>query len=216
MGLIVKICGLKTSGSLTAAVTGGARYIGFVFCARSPRAITAEQAGKFISLLPEGVTSVGLFVDPDDMLLNATLAQAPLGMIQLHGDEAPERVAAIRQRYSRPVMKAIGVATATDLDIADRYDESADMLLFDAKPPRDGALPGGNGLPFSWDLLKGRSFKKPWMLAGGLTADNLADAVAASGAHLVDVSSGVEDAPGEKSVSKIKAFLEAAAKFSPQ
>jgi phosphoribosylanthranilate isomerase len=162
--------------------------------------------------VPSGVKRVALFVDADDAAIEAVLDAAPIDMLQFHGAETPERVADARWRFGRPVMKAISVAAPEDVSAAARYEEAADMLLFDAKPPRrTDALPGGNGLAFDWRLIAGRGWRLPWMLSGGLTADILAEAVSISGARAVDVSSGVERRPGEKDPDKIRAFLAAAA-----
>ena len=207
MILDVKICGITTEEAIDAAVEHGAAFIGLVFFARSPRCVTAERAAELLDLLPEDVIKVGLFVDPDDALLEEVLTHVRLDMVQLHGDESPARVMEIRQEFAIPVMKAILIATAADLDAADAYCDAADWLLFDARPPDGADRPGGNAAAFDWTLLKGRSWPLPWMLAGGLTADNVAEAARQSGAVAVDVSSGVEDRPGVKSAAKIKAFL---------
>lgn len=207
----VKICGLKTPQDIGAAVEAGAQYTGFVFFPKSPRAVSADQARDLAGHVPTGVMRVGLFVDPDDALLDDTLATVPLDMIQLHGKETPERVAQVKSRFGLPVMKAMGIAGAADLDQIWDYGLTADMLLVDAKPPRDAELPGGNGLAFDWRLLVGRRFLKPWLLAGGLTPDNVEQAIRLTGAPGVDVSSGVESAPGTKDPDLIRAFIRAAA-----
>jgi phosphoribosylanthranilate isomerase len=157
------------------------------------------------------VRKVGLLVDDNDARIAEILAGCDLDLLQLHGHETPERVAEIRARFGKPVIKVIPVSEAADLDRAAAYEDVADYLMFDAKPPKSmaNALPGGNALSFDWTLLAGRRFERPWLLAGGLTADNVIDAVRISGARMVDVSSGVEDRPGEKNISKIKAFLDA-------
>ncbi len=161
--------------------------------------------------MPRGITRVGLFVDADDATIAAVLAIAPLDLLQLHGSESPERVAAVKRRFARPVMKALPIAEPADVIAADAYLGVADRLLFDARPPRrPDALPGGNGLVFDWRLIAGREWSLPWMLSGGLTAANLAEAVRLTGARAVDVSSGVESAPGVKDAAKIAAFLAAA------
>ncbi len=212
MTVEAKICGVNAPEALDAAVRGGARYFGLNFYPPSPRSVTVAEAAALAARAPEGVTRVGLFVDPDDETLAATLARVPLDLLQLHGSEAPRRVAEIRARFARPVMKAIKVAQAADLDEVAAYAGVVDRLLFDAKAPKTmkGALPGGNALAFDWQLIAGRVWPRPWMLAGGLDAGNLADAVAVTGAGAVDVSSGVEDRPGRKSLDKIAAFLAAA------
>ncbi len=211
MPIAVKICGLNRPDAVAAAIEGGADFIGFVFYPRSPRAVTPAAAGHLIAGMSAPVVKVGLFVDADDATIAATLAAAPLDMLQLHGAETPARAAAIRARFGRPVMKVLAVAAPADVAAADAYVAVVDRLLFDAKPPDDpSALPGGNGLPFDWRLLAGRSWPVPWMLSGGLTAATLDAAVRLTGAPAVDVSSGVEDGPGRKSPAKIAAFLAAA------
>ncbi len=209
--IAVKICGLSDVASIDAAVANGASYVGLVFYPPSPRALTLEQARELSCHIPAEVKKVGLFVDPDDELLRNVLAQVPLDLIQLHGGETPARVSEIKTLTKLPVLKAIKVANASDLDAADAYDGVADMLLFDAKAPKDlaDALPGGNGLVFDWNLLAHCHWQRPWMLAGGLDAASVAQAVTISGARAVDVSSGVETAPGIKDPAAIKAFLDA-------
>lgn len=206
----VKICGLSQPEHVATAIEAGARYVGFVFFPKSPRAVTAEQAAELAADVPPGVARVGLFVDPDDALLHDTLAQVPLDIIQLHGRETPKRVAEVKARFGLPVMKAVGIATPADLDQLWDYGLVADMLLVDAKAPKDAVLPGGNGLAFDWRLLVGRRWLKPWLLAGGLTPDNVAEAVRLTGAAGVDVSSGVEIAPGAKDSALIRDFIAAA------
>ncbi|MBA4491845.1 phosphoribosylanthranilate isomerase [Paracoccus sp. S1E-3] len=206
----VKICGLTRPEHVAAAVEAGAGFVGFVFFSKSPRSLTPEAAAALALEVPAGVARVGLFVDPDDALLDAVLTQVPLDILQLHGGETPDRVAEIKARTGLPVMKAVGVAGPQDLDALWDYGLVADMLLVDAKAPKDAALPGGNGLAFDWRLLVGRKFLTPWMLAGGLTPDNVAEAVRLTGARIVDVSSGVESAPGEKDPALIRAFVAAA------
>ncbi len=208
MTVATKICGLTEPESLRAAVAGGARYVGFVFYPRSPRAIAPPMAAELARLLPTGVRSVGLFVDPDDEFLEHVTGQVPLDLIQLHGGETPRRIAEIKGRYALPVMKAIRVGGPEDLTAAMEAAEVSDRLLFDAKPPaKVSALPGGNGIAFDWTILAGRSWPRPWMLSGGLTADNVAEAVRVTGATEVDVSSGVEDRPGHKDPALVRAFL---------
>lgn len=206
----VKICGLTQRAHLTAAVEAGARYLGLVFFPRSPRAVTPARAAALTAEVPVGVARVGLFVDPEDALIDATLAQVPLDIIQLHGQETPDRVAAVRRLTGLPVMKAVGIASAEDLPQLTDYGLVADMLLVDAKPAPDAALPGGNGLAFDWRLLQGRRWLRPWMLAGGLTPANVAEAVRLTRAPAVDVSSGVESAPGVKDKRLIADFVAAA------
>ncbi len=212
MPIDVKICGLDRAESVDAAVSGGAKLVGFVFYPPSPRNLTPDQAADLLSRVPDSVLKVGLFVDPDDRDINAVLGAGKLDLIQLHGSETPVRVSAIKAYAGLPVMKVISLADEGDLKTAERYYPVADRLLFDAKPPKDmkNALPGGNALAFDWQLLSNADIPLPWMLAGGLTAENLAEAVDTSGATAVDVSSGVESAPGVKDVQKIQAFLKAA------
>jgi len=205
-----KICGLKTPETVAAAVDNGADFIGFNFFTRTPRYVEPEMAGALGRALPSRVVKTGLFVDDDDARIAAILDAAPLDLLQLHGSETPERVAAIKARFKLPVMKVIKVRDAADIARARDYETVADRLLFDAQPPKDmkNAMPGGNAVSFDWTLLEGFRSSLPWMLSGGLNAGNLSEAVKLSGAPAVDVSSGVEDRPGEKNPSKIKAFLE--------
>jgi phosphoribosylanthranilate isomerase len=213
MPVAVKICGLSSRAAIAAAVENGASHLGFNFYPPSPRAVDALSAGALMRAVPGGIVKVGLFVDASDETIAQVLAAAPLDMLQLHGDETPKRVKEIRRRFGLPVMKAVRLASATDVAAADAYLAVADRLLFDAKPPPEmkGVLPGGNAVSFDWSLIAGRAWALPWMLAGGLNGGNLAGAVAATGARTVDVSSGVEDSPGKKSPEKIAAFLKLAA-----
>lgn len=207
----VKICGLRTVADIMAAADAGASYVGFVFFEKSPRNVTLAQAAALAVEVPMGVAKVALVVNPDDAFLDDLTSQVPLDMLQLHGSETPERVAEVKARYGLPVMKAIGISTREDLDKIDAYSDVADQLLIDAKPPKDADLPGGNGNAFDWQLLADRKYwTKPWMLAGGLTMDNVASAIATTGARQVDLSSGVESAPGVKDPALIKAFIAAA------
>jgi len=211
MSVSAKICGLSSEAAVAAAVVGGAAYVGFVFYPPSPRAVSPQRAGELCRAVPAGVRRVGLFVDADDAALAAALDAAPLDLLQFHGAETPERVVEAKRRFGRAAMKAISVAGPEDVAAASRYEGAADMLLFDAKPPRRAdALPGGNGLAFDWQLIAGREWRLPWMLSGGLTAALLPEAVRISGATAVDVSSGVERKPGDKDPDKIRAFLEVA------
>lgn len=206
----VKICGLSSPESVAAAVDAGARYVGFVFFPKSPRNVSIEQARELALDVPAGVAKVALVVNADDAMLEALLETVPVDMLQLHGSETPERVAEIRSRFGLPVMKAVGVASAEDLPALDTYAEVADQLLLDAKAPKGYELPGGNGLSFDWRLIAGREFPVPWVLAGGLDPQNVAEAIRLTGARQVDVSSGVERAPGVKDLDRIAAFVEAA------
>lgn len=209
--IAVKICGLKEHEHIAVAADAGAAYIGFNFFPASPRYVSPERARDLAIETPMGVAKVGLVVDPDDALLDEITTLVPLDMIQLHGAESPERVAEIKARYGLPVIKVIGVSDADDLPAIDIYSEVADQLLIDAKPPKNAELPGGNGLTFDWRLLAGRKYwTKPWMLAGGLTVENVKQAMNLTGARQVDLSSGVESAPGVKDSGKIRAFIAAA------
>jgi phosphoribosylanthranilate isomerase len=212
MTVQAKICGLSTAEAVAAAAAGGARFVGFVFYPPSPRNVTLEQAAALAARVPAGITRVGLFVDAPDATLSAVLDRVPLDLLQFHGKETPRRVADVKARFRKAVMKVIPIAGPEDADAATPYLEVADWLLFDAKPPHAAAnaLPGGNGLAFDWQLLGGRSWSKPWMLSGGLTPKNVAEAVATTHARAVDVSTGVEIRPGIKDLSKISAFLAAA------
>lgn len=211
MDIRVKICGLSRPEDVTAAARAGAVYGGFVFFPKSPRAVSADVAQALAVDAPVGLAKVALVVDADDALIDEITTKVPLDMLQLHGKESPERVAELRARTGLPVMKAIGVSGEDDLPAIDVYSQVADQLLIDAKPPKDAVLPGGNGLSFDWRLLQGRKYwTKPWMLAGGLTPDNVAEAVRLTRARQVDVSSGVESAPGVKDAAKIDAFVAAA------
>lgn len=206
----VKICGLSDAASVEAAVTAGATYLGFVFFPKSPRAVTPEQAAALMADVPVGIARVGLFVNPSDEQLTTTLASAPLDIIQLHGQESPDRVARVKELTGLPVMKAIGISGPEDLPALIDYGLVADMLLVDAKAPKDAVLPGGNGLSFDWRLLVGRKWLRPWLLAGGLTPGNVAEAIRMTGARGVDVSSGVESEPGVKDANLIRSFINAA------
>jgi len=210
MALFTKICGLTDEVAVQTAVKHQADMVGFVFYPPSPRNVSAEQAEMLLREVPSGIDRVGLFVDPDTDFLDQILAKARLDLLQLHGDETPERCRAISVYFGLPIIKAIKVSSKADIKAAKDYEDVVDWLMFDARPPQDGALPGGNGVAFDWTLLKGVEFKRPWLLAGGLTPDNLSQAVRQSGATAVDVSSGVESAPGKKDPAKIAAFLAAA------
>jgi phosphoribosylanthranilate isomerase len=209
MPVRAKICGVNSRAALDAAIAGGAGFVGFNFYPPSPRALTPEAAAALAATVPPVIAKVGVLVDEPDERIGEILARVSLDMLQLHGKETPSRVDDIRRRFGLPVMKAVKIAEAADLGVADRYIGHADWLLFDAKPPPQmtGALPGGNALSFDWQLLAGRSWPSPWMLSGGLNGGNLAEAVRISGARVVDVSSGVESQPGQKDPEKIAAFL---------
>ncbi|NMJ41054.1 phosphoribosylanthranilate isomerase [Roseomonas sp. JC162] len=210
MPVEVKICGIRDAEGFDAAIGAGADLIGFVFFPPSPRAVTPGQARALSARHAGGPIRTGLFVDPTDDQIAAVLAELPLGLIQLHGTETPERAAAIRARFATPVMKALGVGTAADLDVVPAYADVVDRFLFDAHPPPGGPLPGGNAQPFEWRLMAGRTIPKPWLLAGGLTPGNVAEAIRTAQAPGVDVSSGVERARGVKDAALIRAFITAA------
>lgn len=206
----VKICGLRTEADVAVVAAAGAAYAGFVFFAKSPRHLTVEAARVLALAAPEGLAKVALTVDATDAVLDQIVEAMPLDMLQLHGKESPERVAEVRARYGLPVMKAVGVADEGDLPAIMEYALVSDQLLIDAKPPKNATLPGGNGLSFDWRLVAQRRWLRPWMLAGGLTPENVAEAVRLTNARQVDVSSGVENAPGVKDHAKIAAFVAAA------
>jgi len=205
MPVDVKICGIRDEAALKAAAENGARYVGFVFVSSSRHCIAPAEAGKLAALVPDGVKTVGLFVDPDDATIRSVTGKARLDIIQLHGLETPERVKEVRSLTGLPVMKAVHIATEKDFADVPAYEAAADMLLFDTKT---GPVPtGGTGKSFDWSLLKGRTFSLPWMLAGGINIGNIAEAVAITGARTVDVSSGVENHTGNKSPEKIEKLL---------
>lgn len=211
MSVEAKICGLNDPAAVAAAVDGGGRYLGFNFFAPSPRFVSPEEAARLGAGVPAGVLKVGVVVDAGDEALARITAGAGLHMLQLHGAESPGRVAEVKAHFGLPVIKAVPIAGADDVEAARAYEDVADRLMFDARPPEGASRPGGNALAFDWGLIRDRHWRLPWFLAGGLDADNVAEAVGASGARAVDVSSGVEDAPGQKSPDKIRAFLEAVA-----
>lgn len=206
----VKICGLTQPEHVQAAARAGAAYVGFVFFPKSPRNVSIELARDLAIDAPLGLAKVALLVNADDATLDAILDAVPLDMLQLHGRESPDRVAQIRARYGLPVMKAIGIADDSDLIQITDYAAVADQLLIDAKAPKGADLPGGNGLSFDWRLVNRKYWPCPWMLAGGLTPENVGLAVQMTGARQVDVSSGVESAPGVKDSALIQAFVQAA------
>jgi phosphoribosylanthranilate isomerase len=205
----VKICGVKTPEALVATLSAGADAVGFNFYPPSPRALRPEEAAPLGARAPH-LMKVGVFVDADDSLLDAAVRGAALNAIQLQGAEGPERVAALKARFGLPVWKAVGVRTASDIVAASRRFADADLLLLDAKPPEGAVLTGGNGLRFDWRILDEARPTLPWALAGGLTPETVGEAIARTRAPMVDVASGVEEAPGVKSVAKIAAFVEAA------
>jgi phosphoribosylanthranilate isomerase len=211
----VKICGLRSRSEVEWALAAGAAYVGFVFFPASPRHLTLGDARWVLQGTPEGVTRVALTVDPSDEALEALFAALPVDMLQLHGRESPERVAEVRARFGRPVMKAVGIGEEADLAALEAYSAVADQILVDARPPRDAAAPGGNGIAFDWRLIRAWRWTRPWMLAGGLTPENVAEAVRLTGAEQVDVSSGVESRPGHKDPAKVAAFVRNAMQAEP-
>jgi phosphoribosylanthranilate isomerase len=207
----VKICGLRTEADVVAASDAGAAYVGFNFFPKSPRYLSLKAASDLAIATPVGIAKVALVVNADDATLDALNDAVPLDMLQLHGSESVERVAEIRARYGLPVMKVLGIAGEADLAAINEYSSVADQLLLDAKPPKGAVLPGGNGLAFDWTLLAGRKYwTVPWMLAGGLNAGNVAEAIGRTGARQVDVASGVESAPGVKDAAMMASFCAAA------
>ena len=206
----VKICGLRSRADVAAASEAGASYIGMVFYPPSPRHMTLADARWASEAVPDGVVRVALTVNADDDVLERILAAVPFEMLQLHGQESPERVAEVRERFGRPLMKALPVHDETDLATIDAYSEVADQILVDARPPQGADRPGGNGASFDWRLISGLRWRVPWMLAGGLTSENVAEAIRLTGADQVDVSTGVESAPGYKDPRRIAAFVQAA------
>jgi phosphoribosylanthranilate isomerase len=210
MPLLIKICGLKTSDALDVALLAGADMVGFVFFPPSPRHVDFEAARPLAARVRGRALKVALSVDADDAWLRASIEAVAPDMLQLHGKETPKRVLAVKSRFRLPVMKAIAVATRDDLASVPDYAEVADRLLFDAHAPRDATRPGGLGRPFEWHLLKNIDPRAPFMLSGGLDPDNVAEAIAITRAGGVDVSSGVERAPGEKDPDRIRAFVRAA------
>jgi phosphoribosylanthranilate isomerase len=207
MPVTAKICGLSTPETLDAAIRGGASHIGFVFFPPSPRNLSRERAAQLAARVPSHVMRVGVFVDPDDALLEASIGAGQLQALQLH-NTSPARAAAIRARTGLEIWAAVAVKTRADLAAAAGYTEAAHRILYDAKTPPGAVIPGGMGVRFDWGLLQGVRHVLPWALSGGLDPLNVAEAVATTGATMVDVSSGVETAPGIKDAGKIAAFLD--------
>ncbi|MGE3246704.1 MAG: phosphoribosylanthranilate isomerase [Beijerinckiaceae bacterium] len=208
--LTIKICGLSTPDTLQAALDAGADMVGFVFFAPSPRNISFDLARGLGSLAKSEASKVALSVDADDVLMEGIVGSLQPDILQLHGKETPQRMAALKARYGLPLMKAIHVSEAADLAALDEYIDVADRILFDARPPKGAVLPGGNGAAFDWTILHGLNLQKPWMLSGGLDVFNVAQAVHITHARGVDVSSGVESAPGVKDADLIRKFVLAA------
>lgn len=206
----VKICGLTTEAALDAALAGGADYVGLVFFPPSPRNLTPVAAAPLAAKARGQARIVALMVDPDDALVEAVVAVVDPDLLQLHGEETPERVAEVRRRWAKPVMKAVKVETAADAEVALAYRGIADLILFDARAPRDATRPGGNGAAFDWGALASVKDKVAYMLSGGLGPENVAEAIRVTGAATVDVSSGVETRPGQKDPELIQRFLRAA------
>lgn len=206
----VKICGLKDPDHVELVGRLGAAYVGFVFFPKSPRHVSVAEARELAWAAPVGLAKVALVVNADDALLDEINDRVAIDMWQLHGSESPDRVAEVKARYGLPVMKAIGIAEQADVAKIDLYSPVADQLLIDAKAPKGADLPGGNGLAFDWTLVNRKYWSRPWMLAGGLTPDNVGRAQNLTGARQVDVSSGVESAAGVKDPALIEAFVQAA------
>ena len=205
----VKICGLTSVEAIEAAAEAGATYAGFVFFEASPRNVVPREAPALVKHVPKGMKRVGVFVEPSDSLLERAIVAGRLDIIQLHGDERPERLKSLKARHKVEIWKAIPVSTASDLERAKRYRDDANLILFDARTPKASRLPGGMGIAFDWKLLNKFNHKAPWGLSGGLNADNVAEALAITGTTMLDVSSGVESEPGIKDPAKISAFMEA-------
>lgn len=209
MSIAVKICGITSAGAIDAAVSAGAAYGGLVFHPKSPRFVSLEQARALADHMRGRLKIVALIADMDDAGVEALAKAVRPDFLQLHGQESAQRTAEIRNRLGLPVIKALPVAETSDLDGIADFEKVADMLMFDARPPKGAERGGGHGQAFDWKILAGKNMTKPWFLAGGLSPDNVARAVALSGARLVDVSSGVESAPGVKDAAKIAAFIDA-------
>lgn len=205
---LVKICGLTTADTMNAAIEARADFLGFVFYGRSPRNLTAEKAASLVNQVPDHIKAVGLFVDASDDEIDAVISKAKLDVLQLHGVETPQRIMALKSRYNLPIIKAVKISAPEDLIMLGPAQAVADWILFDAKAHEKSSLPGGNGVVFDWQLLKNLKTTKPWMLSGGLHADNIKTALETLRPDVVDVSSGVEDLPGIKNPDKIREFIE--------
>jgi phosphoribosylanthranilate isomerase len=210
MSIIIKICGLTREADVDAAIANGADMVGFVFFPPSPRSVTPERACRLAGRVPADVLKVALSVDADDALLTDITETVGVDMLQLHGQETSARCQQVRDKFGVPVMKAVAIAGPEDVALARTYEAVVDRLMFDAKPPKDATRPGGNALAFDWRLIAGETWTRPWILAGGLTPGNVAEAVRTSGAPAVDVSTGVEVEPGIKDATKIRNFITAA------
>ena len=208
-GVRVKICGITSAGDAQMAADAGADYLGMIFVPRSPRAITVDDGRAIASAVPDGVQRVALTVDADDALISA-IRDIGFDWIQMHGSEPPERVADVRAATGLRVMKAVGVRDDSDLEMIEVYAPIVDQILVDAKPPKDAQVPGGHGVAFDWRLIADRTWSTPWMLAGGLSPENVATAVELTNASQVDVASGTEAAPGVKDPELVHAFIAAA------
>lgn len=214
MPVPVKVCGLTREEDIDVAIEGGAAYLGFNFYPPSKRSITPDRWRELHAHVAGRRPTVGIVVDPDDSWLDSVMGAAPLDAIQLHGKETPGRVREVAERYKCRVIKALAVAERGDIERTEAYRDVADMVLFDAKPPRTpGAIPGGNGLPFDWRLLADQKIHLPWFLAGGIGIANLQKAVELTGAPMVDFSSSIEDAPGIKNQDQLSALLSLAAEM---
>ncbi len=211
MTIQAKICGVNSAQAMDAALEGGAAMVGLMFFPPSPRFVNLTEAAALSRQAEGRAARVGVFVAPDDALLATTLEAVALDAVQLHGKEPPARVREVQAKFGLPVIKALSIAEQADVTGAAAYFEAAHRLLFDAKPPKGSKLPGGNALAFDWRLLAGSEWPLPWLLSGGLQAGNVAEAVRLTGAHAVDVSSGVESEPGQKDPALIRAFLDAVA-----
>ncbi len=209
MSIQVKICGLKDEKTLRAAIDAGADYVGFVFYPKSPRSIMYQTAAKLGTMVPTSIKKVALIVDATDQEISQIMSSLLPDFLQLHGAESEDRIVEIKKTYPNiKIIKAVNVAEQSDLEAAQKFFNCADMMLFDAKHSGQD-LPGGNGVPFDWEVLKDFDCPLPWMLAGGLRVENIAQAIKMTRCKIIDVSSGVESAPGEKDIKKIKAFVEA-------
>jgi len=215
MGIETKICGISTAQAVDAVAAGGAAYIGFIFFEKSPRHVQIDQAAKLASQVTGAVRKVAVSVNADDEYLDQIVSGIKPDMLQLHGSETPQRVADLKARHGLPVMKAFAIHDATDLKNAEPYQGIADRFLFDAKPPEGSELPGGNGVSFDWKLLRHFNSVTPYMLSGGLSSDNIEEALNLSGAQAIDISSGVESSPGIKDIAKVESLLDLVGGLNP-